>query len=69
MDANEGHGFRAPALAAQSSQVSRGRVERLLTESRQSSARKIATGRNGSGCDGQPIGFIAGKPALKVRCP
>ena len=25
--------------------------------------------RTGSGCDGRPIGFIAGKPALKVRCP
>jgi hypothetical protein len=23
----------------------------------------------GSGCDGQPIGFVAGKPALKTRCP
>jgi len=24
--------------------------------------------RFGSGCDGQPFGFIAGKLALKVRC-
>ncbi len=32
---------------------------------------QIATAqfRLGSGCNGRPIGIIAGKPALKVRCP
>ena len=44
-------------------------AEGPLTELDRSRDQGNSNDRNGSGCDGEPFGFIARKPALKARCP